>query len=149
MKGPRLMVAEPAAAYLQRPKLVVDANVLAAFVYQEPNAADALGWVSGRHLCAPYMVDSEITNTGLNKIRRKTLSNAIVVEAIARYVTLNIERYPIIVESVFELANRYTLSAYDASYLWLAEFVHAPLATFDKRLGEAAREHLGGQTGAV
>ena len=42
------------------------------------------------------------------------------------------------------LAQRYKLTAYDAAYLWLAERLEAPLATFDAALARAAREHLEG-----
>ena len=41
------------------------------------------------------------------------------------------------------LAQQYTLSAYDAAYLWLAAELRLPLVTFDRRLGEAAAAHLG------
>ena len=41
-----------------------------------------------------------------------------------------------------ELALRYDLSTYDAAYLWLAAGLKAPLATLDRRLGEAAQRHL-------
>jgi len=41
------------------------------------------------------------------------------------------------------LAMRYELSAYDAAYLWLAGVLGAPLATFDRKLGQAAGRHLG------
>jgi predicted nucleic acid-binding protein len=37
---------------------------------------------------------------------------------------------------------QWKLSAYDAAYLWLAVELKAPLATFDTRLGNAARSHL-------
>ena len=40
------------------------------------------------------------------------------------------------------LAQRYGLSAYDAAYLWLAAELKAPLATYDQKLGAAARLHL-------
>ena len=45
--------------------------------------------------------------------------------------------------AVLAMARRYGLSAYDAAYLWLASQLKAPLATFDRKLGEAARQHLG------
>lgn len=40
------------------------------------------------------------------------------------------------------LAQRYKLTAYDAAYLWLAERLEAPLATFDVALARAARDYL-------
>jgi predicted nucleic acid-binding protein len=40
------------------------------------------------------------------------------------------------------LAIQHDLSAYDAAHLWLAAALGAPLATFDKRLGTAARALL-------
>jgi hypothetical protein len=41
MSTRRLIVAESPAAYLQRPKLVVDASVMCAMVYGEPHADEA------------------------------------------------------------------------------------------------------------
>ncbi len=43
----------------------------------------------------------------------------------------------------FALAQRYQLSACDASYLWLAGALRCPLATFDETLAQAAQQHLG------
>ena len=43
----------------------------------------------------------------------------------------------------WRLALKYDLSAYDAAYLWLAAELGALLATFDERLGGAARALLG------
>ncbi|MDX1500848.1 MAG: type II toxin-antitoxin system VapC family toxin [Thermoanaerobaculia bacterium] len=35
------------------------------------------------------------------------------------------------------------LTPYDAAYLWLAETLHAPLVTLDRRLAAAAGESAG------
>lgn len=144
MSAPRLFVAEPGPAYLHRPRLVVDASVFAAIVFGESNAAEASGWLRGRTLCAPTLVDVEMANTGLNKVRRRQLSLKVVAESLEDFSAYEIERHETPTLPVFELANRHSLSAYDAAYLWLAASLNAPLATFDARLGEAAKNHLGG-----
>ena len=46
------------------------------------------------------------------------------------------------VQAVAALALQYNLSAYDASYLWLAAELQCPLATFDDKLAKAAQAHL-------
>lgn len=147
MTRPRLIVAEPPAAYLQRPKLVVDASVMSALVYAEANAEEAFGWMRGRNVCAPHLVDAEVTGVGMNKLRRRSLPRKAVEEALELYSTLEIERYAVVPFEVFGLAHRYLLTTYDACYLWLAGTLGAPLATFDARLGAAAQKHLGGARG--
>jgi predicted nucleic acid-binding protein len=54
-----------------------------------------------------------------------------------------IEHHAIDPAGVVEVALRRRLSTYDAAYLWLAASLDAPLATFDRRLGEAARLEFG------
>jgi predicted nucleic acid-binding protein len=41
--------------------------------------------------------------------------------------------------ALFALARSTALSSYDAAYLWLANELSAPLATFDRHLGTAAK----------
>jgi predicted nucleic acid-binding protein len=147
MTPARLIVAEPQAAYLQRPKLVVDASVMTSLVFVEVNARDAESWLRGRALCAPHFLDAEVANAGLNKIRRRSLAQTDVFEALRQFGTLDIQRFRIKHAEVVEMAARYALSAYDGAYLWLASHLGAPLATFDARLGEVAQRHLGGARG--
>ncbi len=138
----RLIVAEPPATYAQRPALVVDASVLTAAVFAETEQEQALAWMRGRALCAPEVVDLEMTNAALNKLRRRLASVEAATAALAKFAALDIERRSIATDGVFDLAVRWKLSAYDAAYLWLAAEIKAPLATFDTRLGEAAKAHL-------
>ena len=138
----KLLVAEPPASYAQRPAIVVDASVLAATIFAEAEGEQALAWMRGRALYAPQIVDLEITNVALNKCRRKLASREAAAAALEKFAALDIERRPVATDGVFNLATQWKLTAYDAAYLWLAVELKAPLATFDARLGKAARAHL-------
>jgi predicted nucleic acid-binding protein len=144
MTRARLIVAEPAAAYLHRPRLVVDASVLAAIIFAEPSGPDAHAWTSGRALCAPHLLDAEMANAALNKLRRRGMPADAVLGALESFASIELQRFMTSPAEVVKLAQRYALSAYDASYVWLAASLGAPLATFDARLGEAATKHLAG-----
>lgn len=144
-----LIIAEPPAAYRQRPPLVIDASVLMAAIFAESNREQALDWMRGRALLAPWIIDYEMANAALNKVRRGQVVPEGAAEALATYAALDIERLPAAPEGVFRLAARWTLSAYDAAYLWLAAELRAPLATFDARLGNAAKAHFDGLGGAA
>jgi predicted nucleic acid-binding protein len=140
---PVLHLAEPPAAYLGRPPIVVDCSVLAAVLFQEPLRDEALRSMIGKTLHAPALVDSEIANVAVKKIRGG-VSSAIVGDALDRYAQQVIELHRPDVQAQCSLALRYGLSAYDAAYLWLAGALQAPLATFDAKLAAAARSHLAG-----
>jgi predicted nucleic acid-binding protein len=137
-----LIVAEPPAAYQSRPLLVVDASVLTATVFAESNSEQALQWMRGRSLQTPQLVDYELANVALNKVRRKQASAETAASALAAFSALDIERRPTALDGVFKLAAQWGLTAYDAAYLWLAAELKVPLATFDSRLGAAAKAHL-------
>lgn len=137
-----LHVAEPSAAYARRPRMVADATVLAAAMYGEEEQAQAAALLQGRTLAAPHLVDYEMASVALKKQRRERLPEAAVVAGLELFAALAIERHAIDVIAVLALAQRYKLTAYDAAYLWLAERLEAPLATFDAALARAARDHL-------
>lgn len=139
----QLILAEPPATYLQRPRLVIDASVMAAAIFKETGAEQADAWMHGRALCAPHLLDYEISNAALNKLRRRLASREDAAGALVDYARVELQRFAIDSRAAFELAANYKLSAYDASYLWLAFELKAPLATFDEALGAAATKHLG------
>lgn len=142
-EGRRLHVAEPPPAWLGRPPLVVDCSVLVAFLFQEPQRDEALRSMAGKTLHAPCLLDSEVANVAVRKVRGGT-SQALVEDGLARYVEQSIELHRPDVQSQFSLALRFGLSAYDAAYLWLAGVLQAPLVTFDAKLAKAARAYLAG-----
>jgi predicted nucleic acid-binding protein len=134
-------VAEPPAAYLMRPPMVVDCSAISAILFDEPERDEALSRLAGRSLHAPNLLDHEIVSVALKKRRRDWPAESLAL-ALNDYVAYDLELHPVDVAAQHELATRYQLSAYDAAYLWLAAELKAPLATFDQRLATAAQEHL-------
>lgn len=136
-----LIVAEPPAAYRVLPPIVADCSVVAAMLFQEPERDVALQRLSGRALHAPSLLDHEFANVALKKRQRGWNLDAIR-GALESYPQQPITLHRVDLAGQCGLAETYGLTAYDAAYLWLAAELKAPLATFDRRLGDAARRHL-------
>ena len=145
--SPRLYVAEPRNSYASRRALVVDASVVAAALFGEEQDALAAAMMQLSALMAPQLIDFEIGNVALKKRRSGNLSDDELRGALEDFVSLDLARYPVDLNATLELAQRHALSAYDAAYLWLAEAMRAPLLTFDEKLANAARVHLGDPPG--
>ena len=124
----RLHVAEPPTRYLVRPAVVIDCSVLAGLVFREHWYDVAQDHLQGRAIHAPHLLMYEITNA---------------LPGLADALVLDVELHEVEMAPGFALAQRYQLSAYDASYLWLAEALKCPLVTFDQGLAQAAQRHLG------
>ena len=137
------IVAEPPPQYLIRPQVVVDASLLCAYLFEEAEGPEALRLMSGKQLCAPRLLDQEVLDVGVVKVRRG-LAPESARRALADFFDQPIDFVDPALDEQLALALRYSLSGYDAAYLWLAAELRAPLLTFDRRLGEAARTHLQG-----
>lgn len=136
-----LIVAEPLSRYGKHPPLVVDCSVVCALLFQEPEREQARVCMAGRALHAPQLLDYEFGSVAVTKLRTGERSD--VDDGLRAFSRMEIVAHAIDVASTVALAERHGLSAYDAAYLWLAGTLRAPLATFDRRLGEIARQYLG------
>lgn len=134
-------LAEPPVSYLIRPPLVIDCSVFCAAIFNEETRLQAMQIMSGKKLNAPYLLDHEVVNVALKKARLGWPAHS-VTAALADYMVQDIQMHETDVQAQHALAQQYGLSGYDAAYLWLAAVLKAPLATFDKKLAEAARAHL-------
>ena len=139
LHAPTLHVAEPPAQYMLRPALVVDCSCLAGFVFGEDWKEQARQQLDGRTLHAPHLLHAEIASVAVKKLRHGETHAS---EGLAAAAVMEIELHPIDAPAVVAIAMQYQLSAYDASYLWLAAELKCPLATFDAKLAAAARTHL-------
>lgn len=143
MKGktPVPYVAEPPAAYLMRPPIVVDCSILAAILFEETLREIAGQLIVGRSLHAPWLLDHEIASVA-DKKRRAGVSATAIEAGIRLYGDYDLTMHRATPASVVGLASAYSLSAYDAAYLAVAAELRVPLVTFDSKLGSAAGKHL-------
>ena len=121
--------------------MVVDSSMVCAVLFDEPERGQAQSRLAGRHLVAPQLLDHEVANVAVKK-QRKGMPESAVEQALADYLSQDIELMNTDIAAQYALARQYGLSAYDAAYLWLAADLKTPLATFDRQLAEAARAHL-------
>ena len=101
---------------------------------------------SGELLAAPHLLDLEIAQVLRRFAAAGELSDTRAREALDDYAGLRIARYPHdpLLDRIWQL--RHNCTAYDASYLALAEALGCPLITCDKPLaatpGHRARIEL-------
>lgn len=141
MSRRRLFTAQPGASLRVRQPVVVDAGVLGAVLFDEPEGPAALREIGGMALHAPQLIDYEIASIALAKARAG--SGELAAQGLTDYRVLALERVPVDPIAQASLAMSYRLTSYDAAYLWLAASLQAPLVTFDAKLARAARRHLG------
>jgi predicted nucleic acid-binding protein len=139
--SPPLIIAEAPGRYAARPPLVVDCSVVVAILFDEPNRDTAADALSGMELFAPELLADEFVSVAVRKSRHG--QDEVARQALVDFAELKITRCRGDVRAQWRLALEYELSGYDAAYLWLAAELRAPLATFDERLGTAARKLLG------
>ena len=140
-RTPALIVAEASGRYAARAPLVADCSVLAAVLFDEPNRDVAMQALAGKDLFAPELIADELVSVAIKKSRHGL--DDVVRQALVDFTELELTRCRTDIHAQWRLALKYELSAYDAAYLWLAAELGAPLATFDARLGGAARQLLG------
>ena len=114
--------------------LVVDASAMAAILFGEPDGSTIAAHIDGETLLAPELIDYELANVGWKKIRRHPDRQGELTAAMSGWTHLAITRVRVPVADIVTLAVDTGLSAYDASYLWLALTRDVELVTLDERL---------------
>lgn len=118
--------------------IVVDASVLAvALLDSHADGARARARLHGEDMAAPALIDFEVASVWRGLARAGTLSDARAEDALEDLRSLPLQRadhLPLLARC-WEL--RHNLSAYDASYVALAELLGTVLVTGDRRLSNA------------
>ena len=116
---------------------VVDASAIAALLFGEPEAEAISRRLGDARLVAPALLRFELANVCLIKARRHPDQEPELTAAFRLRDRLAVEEVAVDHDSALELAATTGLTAYDASYLWLAQKLGAELITLDKQLAKA------------
>jgi predicted nucleic acid-binding protein len=116
-------------------EVVADASILIdVLVARSPTALTAL---DDAVIHAPHLTDVEVLQALRRLHRAGTIEHAVAVGARAALLDVVTHRYPhdVLLDRVWEL--RANLTAYDATYVALAEALGLPLLTCDRRIASA------------
>jgi predicted nucleic acid-binding protein len=114
---------------------VVDASALGALLFGEPGGAAVAERLREAELIAPALLPFEVADVCLKKMPDRRDALAAAFEMLDR---VEVDVVDIDHSEALELAERVGLTAYDASYLWLARRTGSELVTLDRRLAVAA-----------
>lgn len=117
---------------------VVDASALIEVLLQSPSGSHIEERIfgAGQVLHAPHLVDLEVMQALRRYEAKGSLTRHRSQAALSVFLAFPIRRWAhrLLVPRIWDLRN---LTAYDASYVALAEVVDAPLITCDKALATA------------
>ncbi|KHK97173.1 twitching motility protein PilT [Microbacterium mangrovi] len=120
--------------------LVLDASVLTELLVMSPLGARALTHVSPARgdLHVPHLADVECTSVFRGLVRGGILTSERAGQALVDLRDFPARRWPggVLLERVWELRDN--LTAYDATYVALAEALDADLITADAKLARGA-----------
>lgn len=113
-------------------------RAIGALIFGEPAAEAVAIKLSQAALVAPALLQFELASIALKKLRRHPEQREALVAAHRLATRLPIEMVAVDQCAVIKIAEEAGLTAYDASYLWLAHELRAELVTLDAALAAAA-----------
>ena len=121
------------------PDKVIDASAIAAIAFAEPGAEAVIDAIDGYHLHTPTLLVFELMNVAWKHGRKEPKARALFMQALDFVGDLSLRYRGVDRHGVVELGFETGLTAYDASYLWLARSLGLPLVTLDKKLAAHAK----------
>ena len=120
-------------------RVVADASALAAVIFNEDGCEDVARRLEGATLSAPLLLLFELANAALEKAQKHPDHAAQIFARLSEGLSglRQIRWHDVDAVDVAILARLTGLTAYDASYLWLAGWLEADLVTLDRRLAAA------------
>jgi predicted nucleic acid-binding protein len=116
---------------------VVDASALCALLFGEPDGPAVAERLRNGRLIAPALLPFEVASVCLKKMRRHPARRDALMIAFGMLDRMEIDVVEVDHGEALVLAERSGLTAYDASYLWLARRMSIELVTLDSQLASA------------
>jgi predicted nucleic acid-binding protein len=115
--------------------IVLDASAAMSGLLNAGPAREAL---ASEPLHAPHLIDAEVANAMRRRVVAEQVDAGAGWRALVTLQRLGMTRYPTfsMLDRIWEL--RHSLTAYDATYVALAELLECPLLTADGRLSRAS-----------
>lgn len=114
--------------------IVVDASAAVLALLADGECRQRL---STESLAVPHLIDAEIAQTLRTHVRRGEIRPAAGKRSLSRWAQLGVQRVGIVGMLDRIWALRENLTAYDASYVAVAEALDCPLLTADAHLANA------------
>ncbi|MDR0284101.1 MAG: type II toxin-antitoxin system VapC family toxin [Propionibacteriaceae bacterium] len=124
---------------------VLDASVTCAWAFADeatPALDDLLDRAATTEVFVPPLWRPEVLNVLVQAARRgrMTITDVLTFWRALEGLRIRVSAYEPPADTVVELCQKYGLTAYDAQYLALAQWMNLPLATLDGPLATAARQ---------
>lgn len=116
---------------------IIDTSALAAILFKEPEGEHMASRLLEHELHAPSLLSYELASVAWAKVRKGELSAQDAEQALTFYSEIMIILHDVDIKMILALALSHELTAYDASYLWLAHTLGGELVTLDKKLLQA------------
>jgi len=122
--------------------VVVDTSAFAALAFQEPEGEAVARRLEGAQVFAPTLLRFELASVARKKARRAPEQAPAIVSALSTALDgqWGIVWRDVDPADIVLIAQATGLTAYDASYLWLAGTLGAELVTLDARLAAACAD---------
>jgi predicted nucleic acid-binding protein len=114
--------------------IVVDASVILPGLFGDGESRDLL---AREDVHVPHLADAELVQALRANVRRGAIPVAVAERGLSRWAALGVRRHgsELLIGRVWALRD--ALSAYDATYVALAELLGCPLATGDRAIARA------------
>ena len=112
--------------------------MLGAIAFGESQAEEALSLLEDAILYEPSLLAYELSSIARSKIRQNPGRRDFILRGLVLMLDWDFAWATVDHPQVLDLALELGLSTYDASYLYVAQTLKLPLATFDRRLQATA-----------